>query len=323
MKNVCIIGCGNIGPIHIEAVRKCKKALLYGICDINKNKKEIADNLGVKFFDSFDAVLLDRDVDAVHICTPHFLHFSMIKKAIESGKMVACEKPAVMTKAEFELLRNIPGIEDVCFVMQNRLNRSIEALKEIIDSKVFGELTGINSILLWHRTKKYYDSSAWRGKKETEGGGVLINQSIHNLDLLSYLAGDIIAVKTHMTNYSLNDCIEVEDTCMSYLKFKSGINGVFFATNANAENDASEISVYFEKGEAKYCFDKLFINGEVHCENIKPTIGKDYWGTSHESVVINFYDRNVFLNIHAIENTMNAMFAMYESAKLKGQEITL
>ena len=153
---------------------------------------------------------------------------------------------------------------------------------------------------------------------------VLINQSIHNLDLLSYLAGNITSVKTNMFNYSLEGDIEVEDTCVSYIKFKSGIKGVFFATNANAENDAPEISVYFEKGNAKCCLDKLFINEEMHCENTKSTVvGKEYWGSSHEKVISDFYDKNKFYNIYSIENTMNAMFAMYESAELQGREIRI
>jgi len=324
MKNVCIIGCGCISSVHIEAVKKSNVAHLYGICDIDKRKKKIADDLGIKFFDSFDNVLLDKAVDAVHICTPHYLHFSMIKNSIESGKMVVCEKPAVMTKAEFELLKNIHGIEKVCFVMQNRLNTSIQKLKNIIDTKVFGNITGINAILLWNRTKEYYKSADWRGKLDTEGGGVLINQSIHNLDLLTYLAGNISSVRSYMTNYSLTDYIEVEDTCVSYIKFQSGIKGVFFATNANAGNDALEITVYFENGNAKICLDKLFINGELNCENTKATVvGKEYWGSSHDKLISDFYDQNEFYNISSIENTMNAMFAMYESAELQGKEIII
>ena len=78
MKNVCIIGCGAISWIHIEAVKKCDNAVLYGVCDINKSKREIADDLGVRFFDSFEAVILDESVDAVHICTPHYLELAML-----------------------------------------------------------------------------------------------------------------------------------------------------------------------------------------------------------------------------------------------------
>ena len=311
-KNVCIIGCGAISSVHIEAVKKCENACLYGICDIDASKKECAESLGVKFFESFDDVLSDKAVDAVHICTPHYLHFEMIKKALNCGKKVVCEKPCVIKKTEFDQLKGLDGIEKVCFVMQNRLNRSICELKNIINNKVFGEITGINGILTWNRTKEYYEKSDWRGKWATEGGGVLINQAIHTLDLMSYLAGDIESAKTSMANLSLTDSIEVEDTCVSYLKFKSGINGVFFATNANSENDDAQVTVYFEKGVAKCVMGKLFVNGQEICANEKAVIGKDHWGSRHEKLISDFYDRDVFFDIYSIENTMNTVFEMYE-----------
>lgn len=314
MKNVCIIGCGAIAPVHIDAVKKCKDALLYGICDVDKAKKEVADRLGLKFFDSFDDVICDKAVDAVHICTPHYLHFEMIKKALECGLKVVCEKPCVITKTEFEELKKLNGIENVCFVMQNRLNITIFELKKLIESKSLGNITGINGILTWHRTKEYYKNSDWRGKWDTEGGGVLINQAIHTIDLMSYLAGDIERVTAKMTNFSLSEAIEVEDTFAAYMTFKNGINGVFFATNANTENDDPEITVYFEEGTAKCVFGKLFVNGEKVCSNEKAVIGKDYWGNMHEKLISDFYDRNVFFNIYSVENTMNTVFEMYKSA---------
>ncbi len=313
--NVCIIGCGTISSVHIEAVKKCKNARLYGICDIDETKKAVAEKENVKFFESFDEALSDKAVDAVHICTPHYLHFEMIKKALLFGKKIVCEKPCVITKTEFEQLKSFDGIEKVCFVMQNRLNRSICELKNIIDNRTFGGITGINGILTWHRTKEYYEKAAWRGKWATEGGGVLINQAIHTLDLMSYLAGDIVGVKAKTANFSLSDCIEVEDTCMAYLNFKSGISGVFFATNANGEDDDVQVTVYFEKGTAKCVMGKLFVNGEEICSNEKAVIGKNYWGSRHEKLISDFYDSNRFFDIYSIENTMNTLFSMYENAK--------
>ena len=314
---VCIIGCGAISGVHIEAIKKCKNAELYGICDIDEGKKEKADKLGVKFFYDFGDVLCDEEVGAVHICTPHHLHFEMIKKALGCGKKVVCEKPCVITKAEFDGLKKTEGIEKVAFVMQNRLNKSVEQLKRLIENKELGNVIGVNGILTWHRTKEYYSRGDWRGKWATEGGGVLINQAIHTLDMMSYLAGDIESVKANMTNFSLQDVIEVEDTCTAYMKFKSGVRGVFFATNAGAENDDFEITVYFEKGTAKCTMGKLFVNGKEICANEKAVIGKNYWGNMHEKLISDFYDRNVFFDINSIENTMNTLFAMYESAGIK------
>ncbi len=324
MKNVCIVGFGAIAPIHISAVNNCKSANLYGICDIDLRKKQTCEaEYEAKFYSDFDEALKDENIDAVHICTPHYLHFEMIEKALNAGKKVVCEKPAVITIEELELLKNLEKVNDVCFVVQNRLNKSITKLKELADSKKFGKIIGVKGILTWCRTKEYYTSSDWKGKFRTEGGGVLINQAIHVLDLMKYFAGDITSVKANAMNYSLNEYIEVEDTFSAYLKFENEVTGIFFATNAYKANDDFQISIIFENGTADYVFGKLFINGEEVCENEKETIGKKHWGTSHDKMICDFYDNNTYFNFSDIENTHKAMFAMYKSAKENGKEIML
>ena len=323
MKNVCIVGCGAISGVHIESIKNCRNAVLYGICDVDESKKKKADDLSVAFFKDFDDALADKNIDSVHICTPHCLHADMIKKALGQGKTVVCEKPCAITTAEFEELKKTPGIEKVCFVMQNRLNRSVEELKKLIDDKTLGEIKGITAILAWHRTKEYYNSAKWRGKWHSEGGGVLINQAIHALDLMSYLAGDITKVKANMTNYSLRDIIEVEDTFVSHMEIENGVNGMFFATNANADDEDFSITVYFEKGKASYILGKLFINNEEVCENNDIPAGKRCWGSGHRKLISNFYDENKFFDIESVDNTYKALFAMYESAKNNGTEIII
>lgn len=323
MKKVCIIGCGAISGVHIDAIKSCKSAVLYGVCDIDESKRKIAILNNVKFYNNYEDVLKDSEIDAVHICTPHYLHFEMIKSALQYNKKVVCEKPAVITKNEFEELKKLDDTKNVCFVLQNRLNLSVEKLKDIIDNKEFGDVTGIKCILTWHRTKEYYKSGAWRGKWDTEGGGVLVNQAIHILDLMTYLAGDITSVKSNMMNYSLSDAIEVEDTFVSYMNIKNNVKGMFFATNANTQDEDFSVTVYFEKGKASYVFGKLFVNNEPVCEDNENTLGKSCWGSSHQRLISDFYDRNKYFNIDDIENTCKALFAMYESAKNGGKEITL
>ncbi|MBE7011224.1 MAG: Gfo/Idh/MocA family oxidoreductase [Ruminococcaceae bacterium] len=322
MTNICIVGLGSIAPVHISAVNNCKNAKLYGICDIDVSKKQTCEaEYGAKFYSDFDEMLKDENIDAVHICTPHYLHFEMTKKALKSGKKVVCEKPAVMTGEELDKLKNLERVNEVCFVVQNRLNKSVEKLKEIAESKKLGKIIGVKGILTWCRTKEYYTSSDWKGKFKTEGGGVLINQAVHVLDLMKYLVGDIKSVKANAMNYSLDEYIEVEDTFSAYLKFENGITGVFFATNANKANDDFHISITFENGTADYAFGKLFINGEEICENEEGAIGKKHWGSGHDMLIGNFYDGNTYFDFESIENTHKAMFSMYESAKNNGKEV--
>ena len=110
MKNVCVVGYGAIGPIHAAAIEKTDQARLYAVCDIVPEKLEQCQKeYDVVTYTDFDEMLLDKNIDSVHICTPHYLHFAMIKKALATGKDVLCEKPVTMTQAEFEELLKTDG----------------------------------------------------------------------------------------------------------------------------------------------------------------------------------------------------------------------
>ena len=322
MKNVCIVGYGAIGPVHAKALENVKAAKLYAVCDIDSKRAQLCQKqYGAKIYSDFEDVLKCKDIDAVHICTPHYLHFDMICRAIEYKKDVVAEKPVTMTREQFDSLLNISGSEKVCLVLQNRLNPCIQKLKNITENKELGEIKAIKGIVTWHRTKEYYQSASWRGRWDTEGGGVLINQAVHTLDLLVYLAGDIDCLKANMFNYSLENEIETEDTFTAYLSFKSGVKGLFFATNAYPVNTAPEIEIVYEKGIAKYSYGKLTIDGVIVAEDMKPDIGKDYWGTGHSGLLKNYYDQNFFFSPYNAKNTMYTLFAMYESAKTGGKNI--
>ena len=106
MKNVCIVGYGAIGPTHAAAVSKTESARLYAVCEIDPERREkcIAEHSGVVAYSDFDEMLADKMIDSVHICTPHYLHFEMAKKALAAGKQVVCEKPVTMTEEEYDEL---------------------------------------------------------------------------------------------------------------------------------------------------------------------------------------------------------------------------
>lgn len=316
MKNVCVVGNGSIGPVHIKAVEKCTNANLYALCDID-NKKH-CDNLIC--YTDFDEMLKDANIDSVHICTPHYLHFDMIKKALDAGKQVVCEKPVTMTKKEFDELLSLNGASDVCVVFQNRVNPCITKMKEIIDSGCMGKVVTAKGILTWFRTYDYYNSSPWRGKLATEGGGVLINQAVHTLDYFSYLVGNVKSVKAITSNFSLEK-LEVEDTVSAHLKFENGATGVFYATNSYGENSAPYFEIKFEKGVIRYIDYTLYKDKEPIEYDYAPVHEKSYWGNSHGALVHNFYDNNTYFSPFDVQNTMNTMFAIYESASNGGAEV--
>ncbi len=316
MKRVCIVGYGAIGPVHARALEKVKNAELYGVCDIlEERRKACRDKYSVKEYDDFECMLMDSNIDTVHICTPHYLHFEMVKQALAAGKDVVVEKPVTMTKEEFQQLLLLEGNERICVVLQNRLNPSIQKLKEVVDSGVFGEVKAAKAFLTWKRDKSYYESGAWRGKWATEGGGVVINQAVHTLDYFNYLIGDVTSVKAQMCNFSLENVIEVEDTCMAMLELEQGIRGIFFATNAYSEISTPFFEVLFEGGRARYIDKQLWINGEKIVEDAKPTIGKDCWGGGHEELMRRYYDEHEYFSVEDVANTMNTVFALYDSAQ--------
>ena len=324
MKNVCIVGYGAIGPVHAKALEAVEQAKFYAVCDVDAEKRSLCrEKYDVKEYDDFDRMLQDEQIDSVHICTPHYLHFEMIKKALAAGKNVVTEKPVTMTREEYEELLRLDAEGKVCVVLQNRLNPCVEKLRAMVQSGELGAVKAVKAVLTWHRDKAYYDSGAWRGHWETEGGCLLINQAVHTLDFFHYLIGDVKSVKANMFNYSLENVIEAEDTLAAYLNFGEGAKGIFFATNAYGINSAPLFEIVFESGTVRYMDKKLFLDGQVLAEDAAPVIGKAYWGSGHARLLKRYYDEHKYFSVFDAENTMKTMFAMYESAKNGGREMNI
>lgn len=324
MKKACIVGYGAIGPIHAKAIVEIENACLYAVCDNNLEKiKKCQMEYDVKAYLDFDEMLLDDEVDVVHICTPHYLHFEMIKKALAKGKEVVCEKPVTMTPKEYEELCNLEGADKVCVVLQNRLNPCAKKFREIARGGKVGELKTARAIVTWCRDKEYYEEDAWRGKWATEGGGVLINQAVHTLDYFSYILDGVKAVKAQMSNFSLEGVIEVEDTLSSALTLSGGQKAVMFATNAYGQSKLPEFEAVFEKGIVKYENGTLYVDGKP-VESDKTLDGeKAYWGIGHKALFKSYYEKGEYYSPLDVKNTMHTLFAMYESAKNGGCEIII
>ena len=155
-------------------------------------------------------MLAHEAIDVLHICTPHALHVPMAEEAVARGIKVFTEKPPVISRehwARFSALNSSVGI---CF--QNRYNKNIRHVKQLLDTGAVGRVTGARAVVAWYRDAPYYQNSGWRGTWALEGGGVLINQAIHTLDLLVMLLGPHTGVDTYMANRQLQGVIEVEDT---------------------------------------------------------------------------------------------------------------
>ncbi len=296
MKKAAIIGMGVISPIHIAAIQSNPGITLAAVCDIDAGKKSDAP-AGVPFYTDYKTMLLEAKPDVVHICLPHYLHVPVSMEAAEMGIHVFCEKPVAMDSRQgqefvaFEASH--PDIHmGIC--LQNRFNESVEMLKSIIDSGEYGAVTGIRGTVPWYREKEYYEVQPWRGKWETAGGGCMINQSVHTLDLLYHLGGEIKELKA-VTAQLLDYGIEVEDTAAARLTFANGAQGMFLATIANYKNEGVQISVQTEKADFAITDNTLYRiqedgTREKLCEDAKLPGMKFYYGASHKKIIDLFYN---------------------------------
>lgn len=296
MKKAAIIGMGTIAPIHLASIQNNPQITLVGVCDIDEKKREEAPE-GIPFFTDYREMISKTSPDVVHVCLPHYLHFSVSKEAALMGVHVFCEKPMAMNQkegrefAEFEAAH--PEIHmGIC--LQNRFNESVETLKDIIESGKYGSLVGIRGTVPWYRTKEYYEEQPWRGRWDTAGGGCMINQSVHTLDLLYYLGGEIKEVKA-MTAQLLDYGIEVEDTVAARLIYANQAPGLFLATIANYKNENVQISIQLEGGEFMISDNTLYRilkdgTREKLREDSKMPGTKFYYGASHGKLIGLFYD---------------------------------
>lgn len=316
--NVCVVGYGAIGGVHADVLENIPGVDLYGICDADRSRAILgAERHNCKAFGDFYDCIADKSVDSIHIATPHYLHYEMITQAAKCGKIVFVEKPVVMKPDELVRLYGEYADFPIYPIFQNRTNKCV---RFAASSDGLGALAGARALLTWHRDAAYYNSAPWRGTAEFEGGGVLINQAIHTLDLLIFLGGDIDSVTASVSNKSLGGVIEVEDTADAFLKFKNGASGVFYATNSAVCGGAPFAEFKFENAVLRYSDGKLYRDGECVCCDDADFRGKSYWGIGHERLFYDYYVNGRAFTLKDAENTMKTVFAIYKSAKTGREE---
>ncbi|MBO3768334.1 MAG: Gfo/Idh/MocA family oxidoreductase [Thermoproteota archaeon] len=239
--NVGIIGCGIIAPSHVSGYLKSGMANVVALCDKKTEKaKALAERFnlsGVKIYSDYEQLLQDPEIDAVSICTPHYLHAEMTTKAAEYKKHVLCEKPmAISLKQADEMIRACKknGVK-LEIVFQYRFTPDTRKIKEEFENGKFGIPIYGEAVVKWYREDSSYyyaDETArsWRGKWSTEGGGALINQSIHTIDLLQWIMGPVDYLYAIYDTRTHN--IEVEDLAVATLKFKNGALGTILGSVA-------------------------------------------------------------------------------------------
>jgi predicted dehydrogenase len=229
------------------------------ICDsVEGRAREYADRFGAhKHATDFGDLVRSGEIDAVAISTPHHLHYPMAVEAMDAGVNVLLDKPMAMNVKEADELIDMARRKGVSLgvVLQNRMSDDSRRAKAAIEADAFGRLVLGEATVKWFRDRDYYASSPWRGKKETEGGGVLINQAIHTLDLLIWLMGPVRRVVA--TTDTLYHTIEVEDVSVASLRFESGALGIIQASTVTYPGFPSRLEVHGTEGCALFETDRL------------------------------------------------------------------
>lgn len=330
---VGIIGCGNIFPMHAASLLKTPGVKIEAVCDVKaKRARKQAKNYKCKAYTDYKKMLDEESLDTVHILTPHYLHPEMTIEAAKRKINVLCEKPIAINPKDADNMIKLCKKNKVKLgvISQNRYNPSSQLVKNTIASGKLGKIKAAKLILSYHKPDSYYKKSDWKGTWDKEGGGVLIDQAIHFIDVLRWLIDDSVDyVEANIAN-RMHKSIEVEDLAEGVIKFKKGSYICFYLINYYPYDDDTEIEIDCEKGRVNIVKDSArigFYNGKVLKARPKPTHhmnygkgAKSYWGFCHWIQIKNFYKelkegKNPELNGQEAKKTLDIVWNIYKSAK--------
>src|SRR6266852_5587036 len=246
-----IVGCGVIGSIHAEAIASLPDAQLVAVTDIiPENAQKLANKYGVKAYTDVQEMLDRETLEVVNLCTPSGDHKEQTCLVMRSGRHVIVEKPVEITlPAIDEMLRvqQETGVK-LAVISQHRFDPATQQVYELVEEQAFGRLVLGNVLVPWWRSQAYYDSGAWRGTWALDGGGVLMNQSIHSIDLLQWFMGPVRSIYAYTD--TLAHRMETEDVAVAVLRFASGATGTISATTGAYPGVTTRIEIFGDRGSA-------------------------------------------------------------------------
>lgn len=228
-----IVGCGVIAPTHARALASLPNARLVAVTDtVAEKAKSFADEHGAAWEADLDALLARPDLDVVTVCVPSGSHAEVGIEAARAGKHLVVEKPIDITVEAADRLidATVDAGVTLTVISQHRFDAGLRRLRELVDQGRLGKLVLGDAMVKWYRSQAYYDSGDWRGTWALDGGGALMNQGVHYVDMLRWIMGpveEVIAICATQTH-----TIEVEDVALALLRFRSGAVGTLQATTA-------------------------------------------------------------------------------------------
>lgn len=294
---VAVIGCGTVSVVHLAPIAKSKAAKLIAVCDTKADRAKAAgEKYDVPWYTDYHEVL-DLKPDAIHICTPHNTHAEITIAAAEKGIHVLTEKPMAVSLADADAMIEAAEANNIKLgvIFQNRYNDSSQATKKVVQSGELGKILGCRLFVTWNRSDEYYSRSDWKGTWDQEGGGVLIDQAIHTIDLMQWVMGDIDYLEGSIDNRN-HDLIDVEDVAEATIFFKNGAIGSLYACNYYTYDAHVFLEIHGENGIIRVEKDDALIKikGQedrlVVPQELPETLGKSYWGVNHKTQIEQFYD---------------------------------
>ena len=325
-----LIGCGRVAPRHAQSLGEIEDAELVAVADIIESRsRKFALQYGGDSYTDYHRVLNRQDVDVVNICVPSGLHAQIAIEAMETGKHVIVEKPIALSLIDANRMivtARRTGVK-LCVVLQNRYNPAMQDLRELVDSGRLGRLLLGNATVRWYRPQEYYEDG-WHGTWAMDGGA-LMNQSIHHIDALQWLMGEVESVFAYSA--TLAHRMEAEDVGVASIRFKGGALGVVEGSTVTyPENLEGSVALFGERGSVKVGGTALNrksfwkVDGEMEHERELLTREQvdppSVYGSSHKAVIVDTIaaireNRLPNTNGDAAKKSLALVLAIYESAR--------
>jgi UDP-N-acetyl-2-amino-2-deoxyglucuronate dehydrogenase len=336
--NFGIIGAGLIADFHARAILSLKNARLAGICGTNQTKvKTLADKYGCKAFSGMEEMFLSGGIDIVTIATPSGAHMEPAIAAARHSIHVLCEKPLEISLERIDrmIMAHTEAGTRLGGIFNYRFNDTLQYIKKAVDSNRFGTITYASVHVPWWRNEAYYTNS-WHGTSDMDGGGALMNQAIHMIDILQYLMGPVESLQAYVA--TLGHHIEVEDTAASILQFRNKALGVIYGTTASFPGQFRRLEITGTSGTVvlvENSFKVWQFDDQTEADNeiLNSFPGIEGGGGVSDPAAIPFepHARNIEAFIHSVETgtpfevdgpearkAVEIVLAIYSSAREKG-----
>jgi predicted dehydrogenase len=321
-----LVGAGAIGQVHAQLIEALgDEAVLAAVVDVRVERaEELAGKYGARAYASAAEAYAAEELDAVSICLPSALHAEAAVGALEAGKHVIVEKPVDITLAAADRLiaaQRSSG-KTVTVISQRRFQPPVAAIKSAVESGALGRITSGITESAFFRPQSYYDGDDWRGTLAVDGGGALMNQGIHALDLLVWMLGRPIQVSAQTATLA-HQSIEVEDLACATITFESGAIGVLLASTAAYPGRPVRLTVHGDQGTAVMDDDQL-VYLSTGDSPVETTVGPDGWGAVQRAHLAQYRDfigavnegREPAVSLAAGRRSLATVLAVYESARV-------